>query len=440
MSKLQKIFKEIFYILLVAPVLFLLVNKLPYLLVGSVLISILIGVIFFIKKRSVTSFHSELLAILGIIYVYLILSYFVSGQPLSNFLSYQFLKFDGNFFFCYILFFIFSISFSNYKKLADYYFKLIFSVFTIFSLIGIAEYFLSSGFLLVHTEAYVGKLYFAFNFAHNATGSVYAVVCVFLFVFLLKEKITKLKVLYSVILLINLLALLLTKSRAGYIGFFGAAIIIIWLHFKSIKKFLITIGVLIAGAVPILYFTGIYKRVIEILNFQGGTTVVRFYIWEKAWYLFSQSPIFGIGFGRFNDVFNIDRGVFDIGRLRGYPGIVSFYMKDSFYFDSAHAHNAYLQFLAETGVIGLGLILLFWILCIVKILKAYNSTKENFTSKVLLSSLASTFVLLILSFFENYLSVTTVMVPVSILVSISIGLYWENYNKANGVNTISGKI
>jgi len=430
MLKLKQITKEIFYILLVAPVLFLLVNQWPYLLVGSVLLSILIGFIFFIKKRSVTSFHSELLAILGVIYVYLILSYFVSGQPLSNFLSYQFLKFDGNFFFCYILFFIFSISFSNFRKLADYYFKFIFSIFTIFSLIGIAEYFLSNGFLMVHNEPYVGKIYFALNYAHNATGSVYAVVCVFLLVFFLKEKITKLKILFLILLLINLFALLITRSRASYLGFFGAAIIIIWLHFKSIKKFLITIGVLIAGAVPILFLTGIYKRVIEILNFEGGTTVVRFYYWEKAWYLFSQSPIFGIGFGRFNDVFNVDRGVFDIGRLRGYPGIVAFYMKQSFYFDSAHAHNSYLQFLAETGIIGLSLILIFWTLCILKILKAYNSTKENFNNKVLLSSLASIFVLLILSFFENYLSVTTVMIPISILVPISIGLYWESYNKA----------
>lgn len=426
--------------LLVAPVLFLLVNKLPYLLVGSVLISILIGFIFFIKKRSVTSFHSELLAILGIIYVYLILSYFVSGQPLSNLLSYQFLKFDGNFFFCYFLFFIFSISFSNFRKLADYYFKFVFSVFTIFSLIGIAEYILSDGFLFVHTEPLAGKIYFALNFAHNATGSVYAVVCVFLLVFFLKEKITKLRILFLILLLINLLALLITRSRAGYIGFFGAAIIIIWLHFKSIKKFLITMGVIIAGAVPILYFTGIYKRILQILNFQGGTTVVRLYIWEKAWYLFSQSPIFGIGFGRFNDVFNIDRGTFDIGRLRVYPQIVSFYMKQSFYFDSAHAHNAYLQFLAETGVIGLGLLLIFWTLCIVKILKAYNSTKDNFTSKVLLSSLASIFVLLILSFFENYLSVTTVMIPISILVPISIGLYWESYNKANDMSVIDYRL
>ncbi|MBA7573008.1 hypothetical protein ES708_14797 [subsurface metagenome] len=429
MLKLQQIFKEIFYILLGAPVLFVLVNKWPYLLVGSVLISILIGIVFFIKKRSVTSFHSELLTILGVIYVYFILSYFVSGQSLSNLFSYQFLRYDGNFFFCYILFFIFSISFSNFKKLAGYYFKFIFSIFTIFSLIGIAEYFLSSDFLMIYTEPSVGKVYFALNFAHNATGSVYAVVCVFLLVFFLKEKILKIKTLFIILLLINLLALLLTKSRAGYIGFLGAAIIVIWLHFKSIKKFSIAIGALIVVTVPILFLTGVYNRVIQILNFKGATTVIRFYIWEKAWYLFSQSPIFGIGYGRFNDIFNIDRGVFDIGGLRGYPGIVSFYMKQSFFFDSAHAHNSYLQFLTETGVIGLCLILIFWTLCIVKILKAYNSTKENFTSKVLLSALASIFVLLILSFFENYLSAATVMISISVLVPISIGLYWEGYNK-----------
>jgi len=258
-----------------------------------------------------------------------------------------------------------------------------------------------------------------------------------LFVFFLKEKILKIKILFLILLFINLLALFITKSRASYVGFFGAAIIVVWLNFKSIKKFLITIGVLIFISVPTLYLTGIYKRLLGILDLGQGTTVIRLYIWEKAWYLFSQSPIFGIGYGRFNDIFSIDRSLFDIGRLRGYPGIVSFYMKQSYFFDSSHAHNSYLQFLTETGIIGLGLILLFWTLCIVKILKAYNSTNEVFTSKVLLSSLASIFVLLILSFFENFLSATTVMIAVSILVPMSIGLYWEDYNKSNIINKIT---
>ena len=332
---------------------------------------------------------------------------------------------------------MFSISFSNFRKLADYYFKFIFSVFTVFSIAGIAEYFLSGGFFMVHTQPSVPeKTYFALNFAHNATGSVYCIVCISLLVFFLKEKITRLKILFLVLLLINLSALLITRSRASYLGFFGAAVIVIFLHFKSIKKILITLGSLIVAIVPILYLTGVYKRVIQILDFKGGTTIWRLYIWEKAWYLFSQSPVFGIGYARFNDIFNIQTGVFDIGRLKGFPGIISFYIKQVYFFYSANVHNSYLQFLTETGIIGLCLILIFWILCFIKVLKAYNSTKENFNSKVLLSSLGSILVLLILSFFENYLSATTVMISISILVPISIGLYWESYNKSKGINII----
>ena len=428
MLKLQKIFTEIFYILLIAPVLFLLINRYPYFLIASVLFSIFIGVLFFINKRAVTSFHSEILAILMIIYIYFILNYFVSGQNFSNFLSFQFLRYDGNFFFCYILFFIFSIPLLNFKKLAEYYFKFIFSIFTIFSLFGIVEYFLGKWSLMVLTDISYGKMFFALNYAHNATGSVYAVVCIFLFVFFLKEKIFRLKLFFLILLLVNLIALFLTKSRASYLGFFGIAVIVIWLNYKSFKKFLIALGILAGGAIPLIFFTGIYKRLIQIFDISRGTTVIRFFIWEKAWYLFSQSPIFGIGYGRFNDIFNIDKGIFDTDRLKGFLGIVSFYLKQNYYFNDAHAHNSYLHFLAETGIIGLGLILLFWTLCIIKIFKAYNSDKDDFNSKVLLSTLSGIFVLLILSFFENYLSATTIMIPISIITPISIGLAWESNN------------
>lgn len=421
------IIKEISYILLIAPVLFLLVNKYPYLLVISVLISILIGIIFFIKKRAIISLHSELLAILLIIYIYFMFSYFVSGQSFSNLLSFQFLRFDGNFFFCYILFFIFAHPALDYKKLANYYFKFIFTVFTIFSIFGIIEYFQNNWSWMVYTEPGVGKVYFALNFAHNATGSLYAIVCIFLLVFFLKEKEKKLKLLYIILLLINLAALFLTKSRANYVGFIISSVIIVWLYYKSIKKFLIAIGIFIAGSIPVIYFTGVYNRFIQIFETGDSTSVIRFFIWEKAWYLFSQSPLFGIGFGRFNDIFSIDRGLFDIGSLRGFSGFITFYMKDNFYYNSAHAHNSYLQFLTETGVIGLVLIILFWFLCLVKLLKYYNNSenlKNDFNKKVFLSAIGSIFIILINSFFENYLSATTIMIPVSLLIPISISMYW----------------
>jgi O-antigen ligase len=280
---------------------------------------------------------------------------------------------------------------------------------------------------MVLAQSGIGKVYFALNYAHNATGSVYAIVSIFLLVFFLKEKEKKLKLLYIILLLINLAALFITKSRANYVGFIISSVIIIWLYYKSIKKFLIAIGIFIVGSIPVIYFTGVYSRFIQIFQIGRGTSVVRFFIWEKAWYLFSQSPLFGIGFGRFNDIFSIDRGLFDIGSLRGFPGFITFYMKNRYYYDAAHAHNSYLQFLTETGVIGLSLIMLFWFLCLVKLLKYYNNsenTKDDFNKKVLLSAIGSIFILLINSFFENYLSATTIMIPVSLLIPISISMYW----------------
>jgi len=423
------IIKEISYILLIAPVLFLLVNKYPYLLVISVLISILIGIIFFIKERAIISLHSELLAILLIIYIYFMFSYFVSGQSFSNLLSFQFLRFDGNFFFCYILFFVFALPAYDYKKLANYYFQFIFFIFTTFSIFGIVEYFQSNLSLMVYNEPDIGKVYFALNFAHNATGSVYAMACMFLLVFFLIEREKRLKILYAVLLIMNLTALFLTKSRANYLGFVAGSIIVIWLCYRSIKKFFITIGVLILGSIPVIYFTGVYNRFIQILQIGEGTSVIRFFIWGKAWYLFSQSPLFGIGFGRFNDIFSIDWNLFDLGRLKGFPGFIVFYMKNNFYYNSGHVHNSYLQFLTETGVIGLGLVMLFWFLCLVKLLNYYNNSensKNDFNKKVFLSAIGSIFILLAISFFENYLSATTVMVPVSMLVSLAIGFNFQD--------------
>ena len=225
--------------------------------------------------------------------------------------------------------------------------------------------------------------------------------------------------------LIILIALFITKSRGGYTGFIAGAIIILWLNYRSIKKFAIAIGAMILVFLPLIYATGIYKRLLQLFDLQGGTSRVRLMIWEKAWYLFSQSPLFGIGFGRFNDIYSIDRHIFDVNRLKGLNGLFVYYANQSFYFDTAHAHNSYLQFLSETGVLGLGLLLLFWILCLIKLINAYSGTRDKFSSTTFLAAVGSIFGILVLALSENYLSTTTIMIPMSILLSISIGLYWQ---------------
>ena len=50
---------------------------------------------------------------------------------------------------------------------------------------------------------------------------------------------------------------------------------------------------------------------------------------------------------------------------------------------------------------------------------------DEFSGKTFLAAVGSIFGILALALSENYLSATTIMIPMSILVSISIGLYWQ---------------
>jgi len=418
--------ETVLYFILALPALFLLVNHYPYFLILSILAVIFMGFIFFLYKKQITAYHYPVLILLTLIYAYFITSYFLSGQYVSNFLSYRFLRTDGNFFFCYILFFIFSVPFFNYRKAVNYYFRFLFISFSIFSVLGIVEYVSGYSEFMTTVDPTAGKIFHALNFAHNATGSVYALVSIFALVFFLKEKIRKKKILYLAIFALCVIALLLTKSRGSYLAFAAGLIFVFWMHFRSVKKVLLYLLGLIVISIPVLWITKTYERILQIFQ-TGGTAAVRLELWEKAWNLFSQSPLFGIGFARFNDIQSVTSE-----RLAGLRGIWTVYLNPRFYFDFSNAHNSYLQFLAEGGIIGLGLILMFWFLCFGILWKALKLFRYNdFSSKVFLSALSSIVILFILSLTENYFSATTIMVAVSMIVSLAIGLYWQNREELN---------
>jgi len=156
-----------------------------------------------------------------------------------------------------------------------------------------------------------------------------------------------------------------------------------------------------------------------MLDLVEGTAAVRLRLWEKAWYLFSQSPIFGVGFARYNDI------DYEGIRLFGIPQVAAIFLEPKFDYSSAHAHNSYLQFLAETGIVGLGLVLLFWVLCYIKLLKAYNKSGSDFSAKIYLSCLGIIAALFALSATEHYFSATTIMMCVSVIISLALGLFWQ---------------
>ena len=428
------ILKRILYFLIAVPGFFLLTNEYPVLAITSILIVLFLGLLFLFFKGSITSEHYDVLKILSIIYIYFIISYFISNQSLKNFFSFNFLRYDGSFFFCYILFFALAVPYFNYKKVADYYFKILFTVFSLAAIVGIYGYITEYIPVLFkyHGDSY-GNTFTVFNFAHNATGSVFAVICISLLVFILKETKKSHKALLICLFMVCLSGLLITKSRGSYVGFAVGSLVVLWLHFKSIKKFLFTTFIIFIASLPIIYFTGAYKRILLIFDIRETNIAWRLVLGERAIYMFKQSPIFGVGFGRFNDI-NFPSGLnnnFSFDHLHvfiGYPHLVSFFMEPNFDFSNAHAHNSYLQYLAETGLLGIGLLLLFWILCFRKILRGYININDLFSKKVFLSSLGAISALFALALTENYFSATTVMMCISMITSLSLGLYWQERN------------
>jgi len=422
----------VLYFFIALPGLFLLVNEYPIFAITSNLIVLFLGIFFLFFRGSLNREHYGVLGILSILYIYFMLSYFISNQTLTNFFSYEFLRYDGSFFFCYIPFFALAVPYFDYKKVSNLYFKFIFFTFSLFSLIAIYIY-ISKDFFMFFKHQGTGDTFTALNYAHNASGSVYAVVSIFLIVFFLREQKRKLKILYAIMLVLCLVGLLLTKSRGSYVGFVVGALVILWFNFRSIKKFIISILTIIIISIPLIFVSDAFKRIMQIFNFKEANISWRFVLWERALYMFRQSPIFGIGFGRFNDVdFLGNLNDFSFEKLHvfiGYPKIVSFFMETKYDFSNAHAHNSYLQYLAETGIVGLGLLIFFWVFVFKKILRAYNTVGDEFSKKIFLCSLGSIVALFALAISENYFSATTVMMCISMVTSLSLGIYWQERNK-----------
>jgi O-antigen ligase len=414
--------KEAVYPFIALLPMFLLMNKFPYLSIVFFLSLFIVSIVYFFNKKIITEYHYRINILLLIICLYFIFSYFLSQQAFTNLFSYGFLRFDGSFFFSYLPFFIFAVPFLNYKKTLNIYLWSLFIIFSIFAVIGFFEYSNNIHFLTVRiSKVEVGPEYIALNNSHNATGSVNAIAGIFALAFFLESN-KKEKIPYAGILILMLIAIVMTKSRGSLIAFAVAVVFIFWINSKSFLRFARNILLLAAASVPFIFITGAYKRITQIVNIYDENIVTRFTMWEKAIYLFKQSPIFGIGFGRYNDIAWKD---YDMVHLSGFPGIFSIYKMQGYIFDTSNAHNSYLHFLAETGVVGLVLVISFWIFCFLIIFRSYKSAGNRFSRKVYLSALGSIIGLFVLSLTENYMSAPGVMMCISTITSLAIGLSWE---------------
>ncbi len=155
------------------------------------------------------------------------------------------------------------------------------------------------------------------------------------------------------------IGIILSWSRGAWLGLAAAAVVVIGMRTRR-TALTVGLGILILLLAISVAGTGwlpapIVGRLGDLGSYLGGSDPVRTEIsdanfsvlervahWQAGLRMFSAHPWLGVGIGNFGAV---------------YPN----YALPHWYVSLGHAHNAFINFLAETGVIGFGAFLAFWL-------------------------------------------------------------------------------
>lgn len=296
-------------------------------------------------------------------YAYWLLSYALTGASLENFVSFEFLRFDGALLIAYL-----PLLLVTDVRLDPLFIRRIVGVFlTIMSgvaLVGLAEFFngrigslllsrLPDPVQFLHDASLSSDIFQGFFRAHNAAGGIYAMATLIAFSLLVLDTNPTFRSVPTFWVACNFVGLVLTQSRTAYVGFLGA-LLVVFFRRKETRRTAFKYGVLIF--VPLYCMLQVQpvvnQRTEAVSNFEDPNVVMRFVYYQRAFNDFLQSPIIGTGFGRFND---------DLKGFVGIPHVVYVATSGQSVNDDLHAHNSYLHFLAEGGIIGLVLMLSIWI-------------------------------------------------------------------------------
>jgi len=196
--------------------------------------------------------------------------------------------------------------------------------------------------------------FFGLYVAHNATASVYALLTLGALAWALRRE-TEARLRMVLLTLAALLALgcIMARSRGAFVAL-GAGVLFVVIRALRQGASRRVMAAAVAGlAIALLAGGGLlwprFQRMIE-----GDKDDFRREVWSRAWDHFKSSPVVGIGFGRYNDS-DLKFTSIGIGRIAtsGKPEN-----------DDRHAHNSYLHWMAEGGLVGLGVMIAFWILVV----------------------------------------------------------------------------
>lgn len=195
-------------------------------------------------------------------------------------------------------------------------------------------------------------------FIHHTTYSVFlAIVSIFLFIRIYKEKFIYKKFIYTLFFITITINLLVNSGRTGYVSFFITIIILNLYLFREKIRYIFLSVVSIFLIIFLAYnFSPNFKNRINLIQSDVTNVLIdndyntsigaRIGLWEISKNLIYENPIFGVGISPTKDIKNdyIKNNITD---------------KDFEYIKTLHSfHNIYLEILTHNGIVGLFLFFL----------------------------------------------------------------------------------
>ena len=173
------------------------------------------------------------------------------------------------------------------------------------------------------------------------------------------------KFIYLMIAGLLLLNMMLTFSRGGMVSIAVAAMVFLFFAMRPLFVFLIPIGIFSINFLP----EKIQNRIYSIFNFADSSTSYRFKMWGITKDLIRDHSMVGVGFGHksFKQEFEL--------LIRSMPIF--------------HAHNTYLEIMAEGGALGIISFLYIVIGSIVNLFKSGMKSTDKYIRTVSIGLLAS---------------------------------------------------
>lgn len=215
----------------------------------------------------------------------------------------------------------------------------------------------------------------------NLFGAYLLMIISILTAFTLRERAVKKRTVFAVILLSLLLCLALTYSRGAWVSL---AAIVLGLTLFYDKRFGLLF--LLVPVVLAFYHGQVVERFLSLFSGEDTSVDLRFALWESTMAMIEEHPLLGVGWGAY---------------FLAYPDYNFFIQEEGVLI--FHAHNMYLNMLAEVGIPGgMAFLLAFFaqgILC----WKNYRHGNDSFTKSMGLGGVLMVMALSVISMGDHVL-------------------------------------